>query len=221
MANLPTPEQAKTLPVPADHRGGLDDGNAGFPTVPDRGEPCPKKAVSGAQLRALDRALKHAELMTQGQDLQLEGRRLRNEDPREAKKAIRTAPKRKRLKGDKPQFIRLIGVYERDNRAAARVPLETHFQMIVVPFERIMWPRSREVQARMQPVNGVTTCIRSFRLIFRVLQPDQMSRANECSSDDSVISDPDGIARRSGKGTLWAESDALALPAPSFSGGAF
>jgi len=74
MANLPTPEKAKALPVPADHRGGLDDGNAGFPAVPDRGEPCPEKAVGGAQLRALDRTLEHAELMTQGQDLQLEGR---------------------------------------------------------------------------------------------------------------------------------------------------
>jgi hypothetical protein len=64
MANLPTPEQAKALAVPADHRGGLDDGKAGFPALPDREEPCPEKAVSGAQLRALDGALEHAELMT-------------------------------------------------------------------------------------------------------------------------------------------------------------
>ena len=64
VANLPTPEQAKALPVPADHRSGLDDGNPGFPVVPDRGEPCPEKAVSGTQPRALDRALEHAELMT-------------------------------------------------------------------------------------------------------------------------------------------------------------
>ena len=63
MANRPTPEQAKALPVPADHRGGFDDGNAGFPAISDRGEPCPEKAVSGAQLRALHRALEHAELM--------------------------------------------------------------------------------------------------------------------------------------------------------------
>src|SRR5215469_6991681 len=63
MANLPTPEQAKALPVPADHRGGLDEGKAGFPAIPDRGEPCPEKAVSGAQLRAFHRTLEHAELM--------------------------------------------------------------------------------------------------------------------------------------------------------------
>ena len=44
--------------------GGIDDGNAGFPAVQDRREPCPEKAVSGAQLQALDRTLEHAELMT-------------------------------------------------------------------------------------------------------------------------------------------------------------
>ena len=63
MANLPTPEQAKALPLPANHRGGFDDGNAGFPAGPDGGEPCPEEAVRGAQLRALNRALEHAELM--------------------------------------------------------------------------------------------------------------------------------------------------------------
>ena len=62
--NLPTPEQAKALTLPAYDCRSLDDGNAGFPAVPDRGEPCPEKAVSRAQLRALDRALKHSEPMT-------------------------------------------------------------------------------------------------------------------------------------------------------------
>jgi len=33
---------------------------------------------------------------------------------RKAQKAVRTGPKRKRLMGDKPQFTKLIGVYERD-----------------------------------------------------------------------------------------------------------
>ena len=64
MANSPTPEQANALPLPAEHRSGPDDGNAGLPAVPDQGEPCPEKAVSRAQLGALDRALKHCELMT-------------------------------------------------------------------------------------------------------------------------------------------------------------
>jgi hypothetical protein len=64
VANLPAPEQAKALPLPADHRSGPDDGNVGLPAVPDQGEPCPEKAVSGAQLRPLDRASEHPELMT-------------------------------------------------------------------------------------------------------------------------------------------------------------
>jgi len=64
MANLPAPEQAKALPLLADHRSGPDDGNAGLPAVPDQGEPCPEQAVSGVQLRPLDRALEHAELVT-------------------------------------------------------------------------------------------------------------------------------------------------------------
>ena len=45
--NLPTPEQAKALTLPANYRGRLDDENAGFPVVPDRTEPGPEKAVSG------------------------------------------------------------------------------------------------------------------------------------------------------------------------------
>jgi len=73
MANLPAPEQAKALTLPANHRGGLDDGNARFPTVPDRGQPRPETAVRGGQFGALDRALQDTDLMAQGEDLQLEG----------------------------------------------------------------------------------------------------------------------------------------------------
>ena len=69
MPNLPTPEQAKALTLPANHRGRLDDENAGFPAVPDRTEPGPERAVSGGEFRALDRALEHADLMAQGKDL--------------------------------------------------------------------------------------------------------------------------------------------------------
>jgi len=53
----------------ADDRGGLHEGKSGIPAVPDRTEPGPKKPVSRGQLRALDGALEHADLMTQGEDL--------------------------------------------------------------------------------------------------------------------------------------------------------
>jgi len=48
-ANLPTPEQAEALTVPANDRGGLHDGDAGLPPVPDRREPDPEEAVGGGQ----------------------------------------------------------------------------------------------------------------------------------------------------------------------------
>jgi hypothetical protein len=81
-----------------------------FPAVPDRTEPGPETAVRGGQLRALDRALEDADLMTQREDLELKAARVRNEAPRKAKTAVRTGPKRKRLMSDNSQFINLIGV---------------------------------------------------------------------------------------------------------------
>ena len=67
--NLPTPEQAKALTLPANHRGRLNDENAGFPVVPDRTAPGPEKRSVGGELGALDGAREHADLMTQGEDL--------------------------------------------------------------------------------------------------------------------------------------------------------
>ena len=69
--NLPAPEQAEALTLPSDHGGGLDDGNAGLPAVPDRGQPGPEKAVRGGQLGALDGTLEDADLMAQSKDFQL------------------------------------------------------------------------------------------------------------------------------------------------------
>ena len=63
MANLPAPEQAKALSLPADNRGGLNNGNARFPTVPDRGQPRPDSAIRGGQFGSLDRALEDTDLM--------------------------------------------------------------------------------------------------------------------------------------------------------------
>ena len=72
-ANPPAPEQTKALTLPADDCRSLDDGNAGFPAVPDRGDPGPEKAVRGGQLGAFYGALEEADLMAQGEDLQLKG----------------------------------------------------------------------------------------------------------------------------------------------------
>ena len=69
MPNLPTPEQAKALTLPANHRSGLDDENASFPVVPDPTEPGPEKAVVGVSLGRLDGAREHGDLMAQGEDL--------------------------------------------------------------------------------------------------------------------------------------------------------
>ena len=72
-ANFPAPEQAKSLALPAHHGGRLEDGKARFPAVPDRGEPGPKEAVSGGELRTLNGALEYTNLMAQGEDLKLQG----------------------------------------------------------------------------------------------------------------------------------------------------
>jgi hypothetical protein len=72
-ANPPAPEQAKALKLPADVCGSLDDGNAGFSAVPDRGDPGPEEAVRGGQRGAFYGALEAADLMAQGEDLQLKG----------------------------------------------------------------------------------------------------------------------------------------------------
>jgi hypothetical protein len=60
--------------VPADESRSLEDEDAGFPAMPDRGEPTPQKAVTGGQLWTFDRTLEDADLMAQGQNLQLKGR---------------------------------------------------------------------------------------------------------------------------------------------------
>ena len=73
MANLPSPEQAEALTLPADDRGGLEDGKSGWPAAPDRGEPDPEQAISRGQPGTLDRALEDAGRMAEGKDLQLQG----------------------------------------------------------------------------------------------------------------------------------------------------
>ena len=70
-SNLPGPEQAKALAVPAEHRGGFHDEDPGTPIFPDRAEPCPQESIRGRELRPLHRALKNTDLMTKRDDLEL------------------------------------------------------------------------------------------------------------------------------------------------------
>jgi hypothetical protein len=73
-SNLPSPEQAKAFPVPADHRRRLDEEERGPPVVPDLAEPGPQEAIGWGEFRPLPRALQNTELMTKGEDFQLQGR---------------------------------------------------------------------------------------------------------------------------------------------------
>lgn len=69
--NLPVPEQAEGMAMPADNGGGLDDGQSCLPMVPNRAQPSPQEPVSDGQLRTFDGALQDADLMAQGEDLEL------------------------------------------------------------------------------------------------------------------------------------------------------
>ena len=69
--DLPAPEQAQALAMPADHGGGLHQGQSGLPTIPNRAQPSPQQAVRRGQLGSFEGALQDAELMPQGQDLEL------------------------------------------------------------------------------------------------------------------------------------------------------
>ena len=73
VTDLPGPEQTEALPMPGNHSLRLDDDERGAPIGPNLGQPCPEKPISGGQFRPLHRALKDAELVAQGEDLDLEG----------------------------------------------------------------------------------------------------------------------------------------------------
>ena len=70
-SNLPGPEQAKSLAVPAEYGGGFHDEDSGLPILPDRTEPCPQESIRGHELGPLHRALKNTDLMTKRDDLKL------------------------------------------------------------------------------------------------------------------------------------------------------
>ena len=74
-SHLPGPEQAKAGTMPGNYGFGLDDGQRRAPVAPDAGDPHPQQAVPRGQFRAFSRGpLKDADLVAQGQVLQLEGR---------------------------------------------------------------------------------------------------------------------------------------------------
>ncbi len=73
-SNLPSPEQAKALPVPADHRRGLDEEDTGPPAVPQGAQPSPRESIHRSELGPLHRALQNTELVAERQDFQLQRR---------------------------------------------------------------------------------------------------------------------------------------------------
>src|SRR5205814_7064480 len=73
MPDLPSPEQAKSLTVPCNHRLGLDHVQRRTPVAPNPGDENPKQAVGGSQLRpSPGRPLKDPDLVPEGQVLQLQ-----------------------------------------------------------------------------------------------------------------------------------------------------
>src|SRR5215472_15304984 len=74
MSDLPSPEQSKAFPLPADDGRRFDDKDAGLPVVPDRAQPSPQESIGRSQFRSFDGALQNAELVAENQDLELQRR---------------------------------------------------------------------------------------------------------------------------------------------------
>ena len=64
----PAPEQPVTLPVPAEHRLGLDDDERVAPALPVSAERHPENAISAADSRLGPLAQEHAELLLERGD---------------------------------------------------------------------------------------------------------------------------------------------------------
>ena len=74
MSDLPSPEQLKAFPLPADDGRRFDDKDAGLPVVPDCAQPGPQQSIGRGQFRSFDGALQNAELVAENQDLELQRR---------------------------------------------------------------------------------------------------------------------------------------------------
>ena len=68
-----SPVVAKSLALPGDHRARLDEDEGVLPTRPRLREPDPEQAVGRLEPWAPPTAVKHCELMPQGEDLEVQG----------------------------------------------------------------------------------------------------------------------------------------------------
>ena len=71
---LPRPKQPEGFAMPRDDGIRLDDDQRRSPVGPDATEPCPEESIGRGQPRSLHRALQDAHLVTECQDLKLQGR---------------------------------------------------------------------------------------------------------------------------------------------------
>ena len=71
MTNFPGPEQPKALTVPANDGLRLDNDQGRSPFAPDCAQPRPEESICGRQFRPLYRATQDAELVPEGEILQL------------------------------------------------------------------------------------------------------------------------------------------------------
>jgi len=66
--------ESKALPMPRDDSGWLEDDECRSPIGPDVTEPGPEEPIRPGQLGSLHRTLKHTNLMTKRENLELQGR---------------------------------------------------------------------------------------------------------------------------------------------------
>ena len=87
--HFPGPEEAKAGAMPGNHRFRFDDSQGRAPVAPDAGQPGPQHTVQWSQLGALaGGTLKHADLVSEGEVLQLQGSP-RTQDRRQSGKECR------------------------------------------------------------------------------------------------------------------------------------
>jgi hypothetical protein len=73
-SDFPSPEETKALAMPGNDGLGLNDSQRGAPVAPDGEQPDPQQTVQRSQLGPLSHGtLQHADLVPQGQILELEG----------------------------------------------------------------------------------------------------------------------------------------------------